>query len=61
MCFLQITGKFNSKSLNELANLPTLSSEIMLQHLDIDTKYEKLLFIEQFSIESMVKLYIAYM
>uniref|UniRef100_A0A1A9X0V8 FMP27/BLTP2/Hobbit GFWDK motif-containing RBG unit domain-containing protein n=1 Tax=Glossina brevipalpis TaxID=37001 RepID=A0A1A9X0V8_9MUSC len=55
MQLFRVTGKFNSKSLNELANLPTLSSEVMLQHLDIDTKYEKLLFIEQFSIESMLQ------
>lgn len=33
---------------------PTLNSKLTLQHLDIETKYEKLLFIEQFTIDSMV-------
>ncbi|XP_036341927.1 protein KIAA0100-like isoform X2 [Rhagoletis pomonella] len=50
-----ITGKFNSKSLNEDANLPTLFTKVLLQHLDIDTKYEKLLFIEQFTIDSVLE------
>lgn len=51
----KITGKFNSKSLNEHINLPTLYTKIQLQHLDIDTKYEKLLFVEQFTIDSTVR------
>lgn len=52
----QITGEFNSKSLNENVQLPTVFTKLVLQHLDIDTKYEKLLFIEQFTIDSMVSI-----
>lgn len=40
--------------MNENAHLPTVFTKLTLQHLDIDTKYEKLLFIEQFTIDSMV-------
>lgn len=35
--------------------LPTLYTGLQLQHLEIDTKHEKLLFIEQFTIDSKVK------
>ncbi|XP_011201805.2 protein KIAA0100 [Bactrocera dorsalis] len=50
-----ITGEFNSKSLNENASLPALFTKVLLQHLDIDTKYEKLLFVEQFTIDSVLE------
>ncbi|XP_055909617.1 protein hobbit [Eupeodes corollae] len=55
MQLFTITGKFNSKSLNENVHLPTLYTKISLQHLDIDTKFEKLLFIEQFTIDSVLE------
>ncbi|KAM7354827.1 bridge-like lipid transfer protein family member hobbit [Cochliomyia hominivorax] len=55
MHLFSITGEFNSKSLNENAHLPTVFTKLTLQHLDIDTKYEKLLFIEQFTIDSMLQ------
>ncbi|XP_005187021.2 protein hobbit [Musca domestica] len=55
MQLFSITGEFNSKSFNEDVHLPTLFTKVTLQHLDIDTKYEKLLFIEQFTIDSMLK------
>ncbi|EDW79258.1 uncharacterized protein Dwil_GK25563 [Drosophila willistoni] len=41
----QITGKFNSK----------MVAKLVFQHLDIDTKYEKLLFVEQFTIDSKLE------
>lgn len=34
--------------------LPTLYTGLQLQHLEIDTKQEKLLFMEQFTIDSKV-------
>lgn len=30
-------------------------AKLVFQHLDIDTKYEKLLFVEQFTIDSVVR------
>ncbi|KAH8339800.1 hypothetical protein KR074_010953, partial [Drosophila pseudoananassae] len=52
---LQITGKFNSKSTDETNLLPSMLAKLVFQHLDIDTKYEKLLFVEQFTIDSVLE------
>ncbi|KAH8380297.1 hypothetical protein KR009_009804, partial [Drosophila setifemur] len=51
----QITGKFNSKVSDEKTLLPSMLAKLVFQHLDIDTKYEKLLFVEQFTIDSVLE------
>ncbi|XP_030385749.1 protein KIAA0100 [Scaptodrosophila lebanonensis] len=50
-----ITGKFNSKVVDEKTLLPSMLAKLVFQHLDIDTKYEKLLFVEQFTIDSVLE------
>ncbi|EDV96361.1 GH15243 [Drosophila grimshawi] len=50
-----ITGKFNSKIVDEKTLLPSMLAKLVFQHLDIDTKYEKLLFVEQFTIDSVLE------
>lgn len=52
--FAQITGKFNRKTTTNEYQLPTLYTGLQLQHLEIDTKHEKLLFLEQFTTDSKV-------
>lgn len=53
--YLKVTGKLHPNLLEEDDVVcPTLQSKLTLQHLDIETKYEKLLFIEQFTIDSKV-------
>ncbi|XP_017127031.1 protein KIAA0100 [Drosophila elegans] len=51
----QISGKFNSKVTDEKTLLPSMLAKLGFQHLDIDTKYEKLLFVEQFTIDSVLE------
>lgn len=52
----QVNGKFSTKTMQDEQQheLPTLYTGLQLQHLEIDTKHEKLLFIEQFTIDSKV-------
>lgn len=52
--FFKINGKFNTKTIMDEYQLPTLYTGLQLQHLEIDTKQEKLLFMEQFTIDSKV-------
>lgn len=40
--------------MDETTQLPSMLAKLVFQHLDIDTKYEKLLFVEQFTIDSVV-------
>ncbi|XP_017000811.2 protein hobbit [Drosophila takahashii] len=51
----QISGKFNSKVTDEKTLLPSMLAKLGFHHLDIDTKYEKLLFVEQFTIDSVLE------
>ncbi|XP_017843588.2 LOW QUALITY PROTEIN: protein KIAA0100 [Drosophila busckii] len=55
MQLFNITGKFNPRIVDEQAQLPSMLAKLMVQHLDIDTKYEKLLFVEQFTIDSVLE------
>ncbi|XP_055373341.1 protein hobbit [Condylostylus longicornis] len=55
MQLFTISGKFKPNSLPENIHLPNLYANLALQHLDIDTKYEKLLFIEEFTTEAKLE------
>ncbi|XP_034656577.1 protein KIAA0100 [Drosophila subobscura] len=50
-----ITGKFNSSVRDAKTLLPSMLAKLVFKHLDIDTKYEKLLFVEQFTIDSVLE------
>ncbi|XP_037044573.1 protein KIAA0100 isoform X2 [Bradysia coprophila] len=52
---LMINGNFNSKSITDKYQLPTMYTGLQLQYLEIDTKHEKLLFVEQFTIDSKLE------
>ncbi|EDW50305.1 GM14064 [Drosophila sechellia] len=52
---MDISGKFNSKVTDEKTLLPSMLAKLGFHHLDIDTKYEKLLFVEQFTIDSVLE------
>lgn len=52
---LSINGKFNKTMTLKDFNMPTLYTGFQIQNLEIDTKHEKLLYIEQLSMDSKLE------
>lgn len=51
---LQVNGKFATNSENNTFRLPYMYAALQLEQFEIDTKQEKLLFVELFTIEAKV-------